>query len=120
MARDEVHVAAHRPEEILAAPKQTIFGAVEYALFDQVLGVVHPVDIFGDPEQRVEVAQSALAVLDIGLDEIARLAAAAMSLLALGELGGDEFGGGALDHLPVEAGDHVVEQDAVAEQESRL
>ncbi len=65
--------------------------------------LAHAIDVFGDPEQRVQVAQAALAVLDVGLDQIARLAGAAVALLALGELGGDEFGAGALHHLLVEA-----------------
>ena len=43
-----------------------------------------------------------------------------MALLALGELGGDEFAGGVAHHLVVEAGDELVEQRAVAEQEARL
>ena len=40
----------------------------------------------------MEIAQAAFAVLDVRLDQIARLAGAADALLALGELGGDEFG----------------------------
>ena len=43
-----------------------------------------------------------------------------MALLALGELGGDELGAGALHHVLVEARDQLVEQLAVAEQEARL
>ena len=54
--------------------------------------LAHAIDVFGDPEQRVQVAQAALAVLDVRLDQIARLAGAAVALFALGELGGDEFG----------------------------
>ena len=119
-AGDEMHVAAHRPEEILAAAEQAVFLAVEHAALDQFLGLAHAVDVFGDPEQRVQVAQAALAVLDVGLDQIARLAGAAVALLALGELGGDEFGAGALHDLLVEARDQLVEQRAVAEQKARL
>ena len=69
-----------------------VFVAVEHAALDQFLGLAHAIDVFRDPEQRVQVAQAALAVLDVGLDQIARLAGAAVALLALGELGGDEFG----------------------------
>ena len=36
-AGDEVHVAAHRPEEILAAAEHLILGAVEHAALDQSL-----------------------------------------------------------------------------------
>ena len=64
---------------------------VEHAALDQLLDVVHAIDVLGDPEQRVQVAQAAFAVLDVGLDQIARLAGAAVALLALGELGGDEL-----------------------------
>ena len=95
-------------------------GAVEHALLDELLRLAHPVDVFGDPEQGVEIAQAALAVLDVGLDEIARLAAAAMALLALGELGRDELGRGALHHLLVEPREQLVVEVAVAEQEARL
>ena len=119
-AGDEVHVAAHRPQEILAAAEQHVFGAVEHALLDQLLGLAHPVDVFRDPEQRMQVAQPALAVLDVGLDQVAGLAGAAVALLALGELGGDEFRRGALRHVLVEARHHLVVQPAVAEQKARL
>src|SRR5436305_834492 len=78
------------------------------------------VDVFGDPEERVQVAQPALAVLDVVLDEVARAADAAVTLLALGELGGDELRGGALHDLLVEARHELVVELAVAEQEARL
>ena len=119
-AGDEMHVAAHRPEEILAAAEQPAFLLVEHAALDQLVRLAHAVDVFGDPEQRVQIAQAPLAVLDVGLDQVARLAGAAQALLALGELGGDEFGGGVAHHLVVEAGDELVEQRAVAEQEARF
>ena len=115
-AGEEVHVAAHRPEEILAAAEQHVFAAVEHALLDQLFGLAHAVDVFGDPEQRVQITQSTLAVLDVGLDQIARLPGATVALLALGKLGGDEFRAGALRHLLVEARDQFVEQLAVAKQ----
>ncbi len=90
-AGDEMHVAANRPEEVLAAPEQLELLGVEHAAIDQLADVLHAVDVLRDPEQRVQVAQAALAVLDVRLDQIARLAAAPVALLALGELGGDEL-----------------------------
>ena len=68
----------------------------------------------------MQVAQAALAVLDVGFDQIARLPGAAVPFLALGELGGDEFGGGALHHFLVEPRDQFVVERLVAGQESRL
>ena len=93
---------------------------VEHAAIHQLFDVADAVDVFRDPEQRMQVAQPALAVLDVGLDQIARLAGAAVALLALGELGGDEFRAGALDHRLVEARHQFVEQFLVAEQEARF
>ena len=119
-AGEEVHVAADRPQEVLAAAEQLELLGVEHAALGQLLDVADAVDVLGDPEQRVQVAQPALAVLDVGLDQIARLAGAAVALLALGELGGDEFRRGALHDGLVEARHQLVEQLAVAEQEARF
>ena len=119
-AGDEMHVAAHRPQERFAVAEELVFVLVEHAAFDQFVRLAHAIDVFRDPEQRVQVAQAALAVLHIGLDQIARLAGAADAVLAFGQLGGDEFGAGIAHHLVVEAGLQLVEQSAVAEQEARF
>ena len=68
----------------------------------------------------MQVAQAALAVLDVGFDQIARLPGAAMTLLALGKLGGHEFGRGALHHLLVEPRHQFVIERLVAGQKPRL
>ena len=119
-AGEEVHVAAHRPQEIAAAAKPPVFARVIDAVLDQLLALAHAVDVFGDPVERVQVAQPALAVLDVGLDQVARLAGAPVALLALGELGGDELRRGSLHHLLVEARDQFVEELVVAEEIARL
>ena len=119
-ADEKMHVAAHRPEKILAAAEQLVFVLVEDAALDQFVRLAHAVDVFGDPEQRVQVAQAAFAVLDVRLDQIARLPAAADAVFAFGELGGDEFGGGVAHDLVVEACHQFVEQLAVAEQKARF
>src|SRR5579883_2880506 len=72
----EVQMTAHRPQEFLAAAKQSVFALVEQSGCDEIARVAHPVHIFADPEERVEVADAALAVLDIGLDQVARAAGA--------------------------------------------
>jgi len=65
----------------------------------------------------VQVAQAALAVLHVGLDQIARLAAAAVAFFALGKFRGNEFGRGALHDFLVEAFDQFVVERLVAGQE---
>jgi hypothetical protein len=79
-----MHVAAHRPQEVLGLAELQIFPAREDALGDQFLAAAYLVVILADPEQRVQVAQAALAVLDVRLDQVARLAGAAVPFLALG------------------------------------
>src|ERR1700756_2389186 len=119
-AGEEVHVAAHGPEEIAATAEAAVLARVVDAQCDQFLALAHAINVFGDPVERVQVAQSALAVLDVGLDQIAGLAGAPVALLALGELGGDELRRRALYDLFVEAGGELVVKLAVAEQIARF
>ena len=74
---DEVHVATHAPQEFLAAREELVLGLREQARHHELARITHAVDVFRDPEQRVQIAQAALAVLDVGLDQIARGAGAA-------------------------------------------
>src|SRR3954465_10502083 len=50
----------------------------------------------------MQITQAALAILNVGFDEIARLAGAAVAFLALGKFGSYELGRCALYHLLVE------------------
>ena len=59
-AHEKMHVAADRPEKILAAAEQLVFVLVEDAALDQLVGLAHAVDVFGNPEQRVQIAQARL------------------------------------------------------------
>jgi hypothetical protein len=87
-----MHVAADRPEEIFATAECAVFLRIEHALLDEVRSVMDAIDVLRDPEQRVQIAQAALAILDVGFDQITRLTGTAMTLLALRQLRGDEFG----------------------------
>ena len=73
-AGEQVQVAAHRPEEALGALEAAELGGGQQAGADQVGGPLDAVHIFADPVERVEVAKAALAVLDVGLDDIAAVA----------------------------------------------
>ena len=68
----------------------------EDALLGQLFAAAHPVEILADPEQRLQVAQAAFAVLDVGLDQIAAFAGLAVALVAFGELGLRIFGAAVL------------------------
>jgi hypothetical protein len=82
----------------------------EQPRLDQLRRRLQPIGIFADPEERVEVAQAALAFLDVGLDHIAAVAHAPVPLVALLQLLGDEAAHVAARHLAPEARHQLVEQ----------
>ena len=67
------------PRAALSTPRSTRAG-----------DLVHLIEILGDPVEGLQVAQAPLALLDVGLERIARIAGALVALVALGELGLDE------------------------------
>ena len=119
-ARGKVQVTAHRPEEALGALEPAIFRVGQQPRRDEFGGLADAMQIFADPVERVEVAQAALAVLDVGLDDIAAVAHLQVAGVALGQFGGDEFGAAAGDDLLAEAGCASVEQSLLAPDPARL
>ena len=77
-----MEMAAHRPEKILGLAEEGELAPREDADLDQILVGGDPIEIFGNPEEGVEVAKTALAVLDVGLDQIARGALGAVTVVA--------------------------------------
>ena len=73
-AGGDVQVAAHRPEEALGALEAAELGGGQQPRADEVGGTFDAMHIFADPIERMEVAKPALAVLDVGLDDIAAVA----------------------------------------------
>ena len=71
--------------------------------------VLGAVQVLGDPEQGLEVAQAALALLDVGLEQVAGRALAGVALGALGELQLDELGAGGAEIVPEPAAEAVGE-----------
>ncbi len=112
-----VQMAAHRPEEVLGPAKRAIFGAGQQAGIDQFGRGADLVDIFADPVERVQVAQAALALFNIGFDDIARIAHALVPLLALKQFFGDELLFRSCDDIGPEPLARLLEQGLVAPQE---
>jgi hypothetical protein len=110
-----MQLAAHGPEEALAAAKAPVFVRGEDAGLDELFLRLVGIKVLGEPMQRMQIAQAALAVLDVGLDEITRGAGARMPRVLLGELGLDEGPGVAFKHLLAETAPEIVKQSPVAE-----
>jgi hypothetical protein len=96
---DHVQVAAHRQQKPFGAAEAAVFLGREQADLDQFGGIAHAVDVLADPVQRLQVAQAALAVLDVGLDDIAAVAHPLVPGVAFGQLLGHELRLGARDDL---------------------
>src|SRR5271157_3873936 len=71
-AGEKMQSASHRPQELLASPEKRKFPVGEETRGDEVMHVMDAIDVFRDPEQRVQIAQAAFALFHIGLDQIAR------------------------------------------------
>ncbi len=89
-AGDEVEQAPNRPEEVFAAAEGCYLLIREDAHLDAFGADFGAVKILRQPVERVEIAEAALAVLNVGLDLVAALARAAMTLGPLGHLRVDE------------------------------
>ena len=76
--------------------------------------------MLGEPVQRVQIAQAAFAVLDVGLDQIARGAGARVADVLLGELRLDERPRVALEHFLAEAVLEIGIERLVAQDQPRI
>ena len=86
----QMQMAAHRPEERLRLGEGLILVRPEHALGHQLRAVIHVMDVFRDPEERMQVAQPPFAFLHVGLHHIA-FALFEVPLVALLQLCFDEF-----------------------------
>ncbi len=117
---EKMQMAAHRPQKALRPGETLRFFSRQHTEIDEFGDIVDAIDIFGEPEQGVQVSEPALALLDIGFELIAAVADAAMALVALGELGLDELRRGAACDLAVEALLELAEQRFLTPQITRL
>ena len=112
----EVQVAAHGPEKGLGALERGQLVGGEDAFGDEFARILDPVDILGDPEQRVEIAQAPFALLDVGLHQIAALAGPRVALVTLGQFRLHEVQPALADDVLLEARLQLVEERPVAPQ----
>ncbi len=113
-------MAAHRGEETLGALEVTRLVLGQHTLGHQFARLADAIEILGDPEEQVQVAQPALAFLDVGFDDIARVAHTVMPLVTFRELGLDEVMAVADVEFLRKATGQFVEQLAVAPEIARF
>ncbi len=119
-AGDVMQMAAHRPQERLSPLKAPRFFGRQHAKIDKLTDIVDAINVFGDPEQRMQVAQPALAFLDVGFELIAAVADALVPGIALGELGLDKLRRRVAHDVGLEAAPQIGEQRLLAPDIARL
>ena len=75
-------MATHGPQEVFGFSKPIMFVDCQQADVDKLGRGGHFVDVFTNPVEGVEVAQSALAILDIGFDHISTVPHAPVPIIA--------------------------------------
>ena len=98
-AGQDVHVAAHGEQKPLCPAEGAVFIVGHQADIDQFRRTAHTVDELADPVERLEIAQATLAILDVGFDDIAAVAHAAVARIALFQFLAEEGAFVALHHL---------------------
>ena len=115
-----VQVAAYRPQKGLGLGEGAKLGRAQHTMPDQRRDLVEGEQELADPVERVKVAEPALALLDIGLHHIARIAEAPVARVALGELGLDEARPAPRHHLGGEAAAELGVEVGVAPHQARF
>ena len=113
-----MHVAADGPEEVIRFLEEAPLVAREHAEAHQLVGIADVVIVFGDPEEGLEIAQTALALLQIGFDDITAVAHPLMPVVTLLELFGYEGARRSGDDFAAEQGGGLVIERDVAPYET--
>ena len=87
----KMQMAAHMPKKIIAFSKQLQLICRQHTKPDQIIQRLDLIAVSGNPKQRIQVAQSAFALFQIRLHQIARATGFFMPLIALRQLGGHKL-----------------------------
>ena len=115
-----MEVGSHPPEKVLGTRETIMLVPVQHAAFHELAETLDAEEILGDPEEHVEITQAALAVLHVGLEEIAGIARTHVALVAFAELGGHELGLGPRHQLREKAPTECVVESLVAPHVARF
>ena len=100
---DTMQLTADVPEEVFRRAECRELFIGKHAVPDELGRVDGAVQIISDPVEGLQVAQTALAVLDIGFDQIAALALFVMARIPFSELGLNEVPSGSHGDFCAEA-----------------
>ena len=71
------------PKKTLRCCKPACLAVPQHDLVDKIQNIICPIGEFGNPEQGMQIAQTALALFDVGFDNIACCTKARMALIPL-------------------------------------
>src|SRR5690348_12188351 len=81
----------HLPEKCLGALKTLELLATEYVVCEHFFWLIDRIKIFADPVERLQIAQAALAIFHVRLDEIATFALPEVTFVPFRELRRDKL-----------------------------
>src|SRR6266446_6220733 len=111
-----VEMAAQRPKKTLGVVEPLRLLRRQNPQLDQLADIVGAIDVLGDPEQRVQVPQAALALLDVRLELVTTVADALVPCVALGELAFDELRCSAAHDVRIKTPLELAEEGLLAPQ----
>ncbi len=115
-----MEMAPDRPQKPLGPREPLRFLSRQHAQIDKLADIVDAIDVLRQPEQRVEVPEPALALLDVRLELVTAVADTPMPFVALGELGFDELRCCAAHDFGVKTPFELVKERLLAPQVARL
>ena len=112
------HLTAHRKRSHFL--KIASSSRVKAPFSGKLIRGIGGIDVLGDPEQRVEIAQAALSVFHVRLDQVPAFTHLEVAEVTFAQLDGNEFLGALRNDLSAEIGDQPFKEDLVSTDESRL
>ena len=109
-AGEVMDMAANRPQEVLGAIEPLQLFRRQHSQLYELADIVGAIDVFGYPEQGVQVSEPALAFLDVGLELVTAVADALVSLIPFGELACHELRRTALYDVRIKASLQLIEE----------
>ena len=81
----QMEVTTHGPQKALRCCKPACLAVPQHNLVHKVQNIICLISEFGNPEQRMQIAQPAFTLFDVGFDDVARGTKTCVALVPLSE-----------------------------------
>ena len=116
--RDVMQMAPNRPKKVFRPLENLKLFGGQQARPDKARGILHPVQVFADPVQGLQVTQAALALFHVGFQHIALAALAFVTFGAFGQLRLDKSRTGVFEQVGPQVIRQIAGQGRVADDKA--